>query len=328
MGSFLLGNNALGNKNGLSKNDNGTLRVGNRLPADIAPKGEVIGDLWYDTTVTTLKAWDGANWVPVGSSAVNNWELNDHTLFLRTDTDLCHRMFYGNGTVGDLGSMDGVALMGNGRSALYANGCSGGVWRLAWDTTNEVVYIRSKLSVANNTFHQVDLAEAITTAGPTSGWSIRDRDNGALRSVIYSQSGNGRLWRTQDALIWDDNARLLGQQGINPSGGFTCTLAELVGGAAVFNPGGFTHNFFIQAFQTVPGYTAGNTNITFPRPFTGGVIAVVASNNDSGGSAGGGAGVISFSNFSLTGCGSSAILSNTGAGITGGIRLGVIAVGW
>lgn len=66
MSSFLLGNNALGNKTSLSKNDNGTLRVGNRLPSDIAPKGEVIGDLWYDTTVNTLKAWNGTQWIAIG----------------------------------------------------------------------------------------------------------------------------------------------------------------------------------------------------------------------------------------------------------------------
>jgi len=304
-------------------------RFGPRVPSNTAPNGQVIGDLWYDMVVGALKVWDGTNWVPVGSSAVNNWELNDHTLFFRTDADPCHRMFYGSGTVGDLGSMDGPAIMGNDRSALFANGCSGGVWRLAWDTANEAVYIRSKLSAGTNGTHLVD-SETITTTGTGSGISIRDRDNNTLRSVIYSTASNGRLWRTQDALVWDNNAQLRGQQALNPSGGFTCTMAELVGGANVFNPGlvGVTHNFIIQAFQTVPGYVAGNTNITFPRPFPAGVLAVVASNNDSGGSAGGGAGVISFSNYSLTGCGSSAILSNTGAGITGGIRLGVIAVGW
>lgn len=52
---------------GLSKNDNGTLRVGNRMPSDTAPKGEIIGDLWYDTSVSSLKVWNGSTWVGAAS---------------------------------------------------------------------------------------------------------------------------------------------------------------------------------------------------------------------------------------------------------------------
>lgn len=58
---------ALGGSETLSKNEGGTLRTGARVPAPTAPRGEVIGDLWYDTSILALKIWNGTAWVGVAS---------------------------------------------------------------------------------------------------------------------------------------------------------------------------------------------------------------------------------------------------------------------
>lgn len=42
-------------------------RFGPRVPSNIAPNGQVVGDLWYDISVLTLKAWNGSAWVGVAS---------------------------------------------------------------------------------------------------------------------------------------------------------------------------------------------------------------------------------------------------------------------
>jgi hypothetical protein len=42
-------------------------RFGPRVPSNTAPNGQVVGDLWYDISVLTLKAWNGTAWVGVAS---------------------------------------------------------------------------------------------------------------------------------------------------------------------------------------------------------------------------------------------------------------------
>lgn len=42
-------------------------RFGPRVPSNTSPNGQVIGDLWYDMSVLTLKAWNGSAWVGVAS---------------------------------------------------------------------------------------------------------------------------------------------------------------------------------------------------------------------------------------------------------------------
>lgn len=208
----------------LSEEGDNIRRTGARRPGDTAPNGAVIGDLWYDTVVSTLKVWNGSAWVPVGGSAVSSWELNDQTLFLRADTDLCHRIKFATGTQGDLGSMDGVAVMGNGRSALFANSCGGGSWRLAWDTSGDNVFIRSHLSIAPDGSHITD-PESITlagnSAGSLSGISMRSRSNINIRWVMYPDSdqlkfwrdGSERAWILEDgsivSAIWDTNSKTM-----------------------------------------------------------------------------------------------------------------------
>lgn len=46
-----------------------TRRIGARRPGPTAPKGEVVGDLWYDTSVLSLKVWNGTAWVGVASGS-------------------------------------------------------------------------------------------------------------------------------------------------------------------------------------------------------------------------------------------------------------------
>lgn len=62
---LIIGNKTV-SSGGLSKNDNGTLRVGNRIPSDSFPKGEILGDIFYDTVTKILWAYNGTNWDPVG----------------------------------------------------------------------------------------------------------------------------------------------------------------------------------------------------------------------------------------------------------------------
>lgn len=44
-------------------------RFGPRVPSTTAPNGQVIGDLWYDISTLTLKAWNGTAWVGVASGS-------------------------------------------------------------------------------------------------------------------------------------------------------------------------------------------------------------------------------------------------------------------
>lgn len=312
---------------GLSKNDNGTLRVGNRLPQDTPPKGEIIGDLWYDTTVSSLKSWNGTSWVQVGSSAITNWELNDKTLFLRDDTDGCHRLKFVSGTQGDLSSMDGIAVMGNGRSALFSASCgsgsAGGNWRFIWDSNGDC-YCSENLYVGNAANAAIDSAEAITTSGATSGISMRDRDNSAVRSVVYSNAGFGRLWRGGDCLIWRSGEVQLEVRTLGPN---DRPLVECVAGSSLTGSGTET-GIIMQAGTIVINYGAGNSNFSYPTGFPHGVLSVVIINGDSGGSAGGPNVVYSTSNTSTTASGTSAVVGATGAGINGNARLNYIVVGW
>lgn len=321
----ILPNRTTGGK--LGKNDNGTLRVGCRMPSDNAPNGAVIGDLWYDTTVSTLRAWNGTVWVPVGSSAVGPWELNDQTLFLRTDADGCHRIKYVNGTQGDLGSMDGVAVIGNGRSALFSNGCgtgsAGGNWRFVWDTNGDC-FCSENLYVGNAANAVIDSTEAITTSGPTSGISMRDRDNAGLRSVVYSSGGRGRLWRGADVLIWNQTEIQLEVRTLGPR---DRPLVE-ANYTAAWAGGGTEIGVIMQAGTVVLNYGAGNSNIPFPTSFPSTIVTCVAINGDSGGSAGGPATCMSVSNPGLGQCGTSHVQSTTGAGINGNVRVNFIAVGY
>lgn len=49
-----------------AENNTSVRRSGARRPGPTAPNGEVIGDLWYDTSTLTLKVWNGTVWSPVG----------------------------------------------------------------------------------------------------------------------------------------------------------------------------------------------------------------------------------------------------------------------
>lgn len=51
---------------GLAKNDNGTLRVGNRIPSSLIPGSPIEGDVWYDTLNNVLYAHNGTQWDPIG----------------------------------------------------------------------------------------------------------------------------------------------------------------------------------------------------------------------------------------------------------------------
>lgn len=54
----------------LTKNDNGTLRVGNRIPSDSFPRGEIIGDEFYDTVTKILWVYNGTQWDPISGSGM------------------------------------------------------------------------------------------------------------------------------------------------------------------------------------------------------------------------------------------------------------------
>lgn len=45
-------------------------RVGARRPGPIAPKGESMGDIWYDTANKILKVWNGTFWQNVGGGGI------------------------------------------------------------------------------------------------------------------------------------------------------------------------------------------------------------------------------------------------------------------
>lgn len=52
---------------GATDNDN-IRRLGPRRPTPVAPGGPIIGDLWYNTTDLTLRAWNGSIWQVIGGS--------------------------------------------------------------------------------------------------------------------------------------------------------------------------------------------------------------------------------------------------------------------
>ena len=60
----------------LAKNDNGTLRVGARIPSNTFPKGEVTGDIFYDTVTKILWTWNGTNWDPIGGSGLGVYTIS------------------------------------------------------------------------------------------------------------------------------------------------------------------------------------------------------------------------------------------------------------
>lgn len=278
---------AFGTTQGLTKNDNGTLRVGNRLPSTTPPKGEVVGDIWYNTSTLVLYVWDGTTWIPLGGSSSSglwyydapndaiapseNVELLDKTLFLRGANDNCHRIRYASGTQGDLGSMDGPAILANGRGALFASGCGGGLWRLAWDNANDVVYIRSHISVGPVGAHFVD-PESITTggngAGSHSGISMRSRSDSNIRWVEYPDSdqlrfwrnGSERVWFNEDGSVltchWDTNSSLkIGRWHANGAYGVIASRVEIesVNAAQYYMIGSRTDNNMFLGFRADPG---------------------------------------------------------------------------
>lgn len=314
-----------------SQNDNSEMdnirRVGARRPGPLAPDGATVGDLWYDTTTLTLKAWNGSAWVSGSGGSSGTIALNDGTLFLRSETDGCHRIKFVSGTQGDLGSMDGAAIMGNGRSALFSNSCgtgsAGGNWRFVWDTNGDC-FCSENLYVGNAANAVIDSTEAITTSGPTSGISMRDRDNAAVRSVVYSSGGRGRLWRGADVLIWNQTEIQLEVRTLGPRDR-PLVEANYTGAWA---GGGTEIGVIMQAGTVVLNYGAGNSNIPFPTSFPSTIVTCVAINGDSGGSAGGPATVISVSNPGLSSCGTSDVNSTNGAGINGNVRVNFIAVGY
>lgn len=53
-------------------NSGGTRRTGTRIPGPTQPKGEVIGDLWYDTNVLILKVWNGSAFASVKTFVIDH----------------------------------------------------------------------------------------------------------------------------------------------------------------------------------------------------------------------------------------------------------------
>lgn len=47
--------------------NSGYRRVGARRPGATEPNGQIIGDLWYDTSLSVLNVWNGTAWVEINS---------------------------------------------------------------------------------------------------------------------------------------------------------------------------------------------------------------------------------------------------------------------
>lgn len=297
---------ALGGSETLSKNEGGTLRTGARVPAPTAPRGEVIGDLWYDTALLTLKAWDGTTWVPIGGGASSGlWyydptfdaiapsktpELFDKTLYFRAANDNCHRIRFASGTQGDMTGLDGIAILGNARSGLFANGCggtgsAGGEWRLLWDQSDNRVWI-THLHVGTSTA-TFDF-ESITTEGGNSGISTRSRSDNNVQWVMYPTSdqlrfwrnGSERVWFYEDGSIastyWDGNSSLkIGRWHANGAYGgvFLRTQIETINAGTYMIMGSQTDN------NTFIASRADNGNVFIRCPNNGATVATFGNTN-------------------------------------------------